>query len=342
MVYHFELTKHANTRYRESLVRLGHFELALLLNAISVSVPIRAETLGGADFLTFECSPLSDDDLSFLTRHSTLCFFAGEKSECLCPLTVQTACYLPEELPEVLKYKGKTSASFTRLMLNAALSLSAFHHDPGPITVLDPLCGKGTTLFSAAQLGMNAIGLDSDVKAVREAGDYFSRFLKLHGLKHTLRQKSETIGSQALPLRQFQYADTKEHYTAGDTRELILASGNTTLAPGLTRRRPAHLLIADLPYGIQHGPQDAGRYAGFDAFLKKALPCWKNAVLPGGVLALSFNTLTLKTERVMAALRAAGLTPFDDDRFTDLAHEVEQAVVRNVVFALRKKEDGFQ
>ena len=49
-------------------------------------------------------------------------------------------------------------------------------------------------------------------------------------------------------------------------------------------------------------------------------------------MALSFNTLTLPARQVFDAARDAGLFPCEEDRFMHLRHEVEQAVVRDVVF----------
>jgi hypothetical protein len=218
-------------------------------------------------------------------------------------------------------------------MLNMALSLSSFAHSASPLTVLDPLCGKGPGCFCALQAGMNAVGLDLDQKAVREAGDYFSRYLKLHFLKHTARTLSETARKQALPVSEFLFADSKEHYQEGNTRFLRLACGDTELAPALCRRHPAHVLIADLPYGIQHAPQFGRKPESFRQLLTRAIPAWKKALLPGAALAVSFNTLTFPTRQVIDIIRSAELTPREDECFSNLRHEVEQAVVRDVVFA---------
>ena len=58
----------------------------------------------------------------------------------------------------------------------------------------------------------------------------------------------------------------------------------------------------------------------------------------GGVLALSFNTLTLKRSVLADALRESGFSVTDRAPFCSLEHEVEQAVVRDVIFALKSKE----
>lgn len=336
MVYSFALIKHANIRYRESVSRLGKYELISLLRSLDIDCNVLCEDAGGAEFLTFECRPLSESELSLLAGHSSIAFMAEKTSDgAFRPLSFHPAAYLPEDLPEVLKYKGKTAVPFTMLMINVALSLTPFVHSAGPVTVFDPLCGKGTTCFCALQRGMNAIGMDLDQKSVREASNYFSRYLKFHQLKHMMQNCSETFGKTSVPVTSFVFSDSKEHYAAHDTRLLQLACGDTTLSPAVIRRSPVHLVVADLPYGIQHAPQFGRKPETFVQLLNRALPVWYRILLPGGALALSFNTLTLPYNTAAAVIRNSGLSPCEDDRFSHFRHEVEQAVVRDVLFAVK-------
>jgi len=335
MVYTFGLVKHTNIRYRDSLNRLSRYELVSMLHSLSVTCPVECEEIGGASFLTFSCRELSRDELSFLSGHSAVVFMA-EKTESglLRPLDADRIGYLEEDLPEILKYKGKTSPSFLRLMINVAQSLSAFSAEKSPLTVLDPLCGKGTTCFCALQAGMNAIGLDLDKKAVHEAADYFSRYLKVHMLKHSFTASSLTAGKESVPVSDYVFADTKEHFRDKEVRTLRLAECDTALTPVVCRRMPAHLLVTDLPYGIQHAPRDGRKTESFTEMLCRALPQWKKAVCPGGVAAVSFNTLTLPAKQVFEISRSAGWTPVEHDSCLHFRHEVEQAVVRDVVFMI--------
>ena len=121
MVYSFELIKHANIRYRDSLVVLSRCELFAMLWSLGVTAEIREETLGGSRFLTVECRDLNESEIAFLSGHSSFCFMAENRNGLLRPLPVSFTGYLPEDLPEVLKYKGKTSAPFMRMMINTAV-----------------------------------------------------------------------------------------------------------------------------------------------------------------------------------------------------------------------------
>ena len=339
MVYSFELVKHANIRYREAIGRLGRCELVCMLQSLSLSPEVIEESLGGAAFLSFSCRALNDQELQYLSGHSGVVFMAEKTSDGLLrPLSVSSLACLGEDLPEVLKYKGKTSASFTRMMLNIALSLRAGPAAPENMLIFDPLCGKGTSCFCALQAGMNAVGLDLDKKAVREAVDYFSRYLRFHGLKHSMTARAETLDKGSLPLTEFVFAADKEQYAAGKTRRLQLAVGDTALSPALFRKRKAQAILADLPYGIQHAPRSGQSTETFPRLLDRVLPSWSRALDASGVIALSFNTLTLPTRQVVSALEKAGFAPMRGGVFENLTHEVEQAVVRNVVFAVKNPE----
>ena len=339
MVYSFELIKHANIRYRDSLSVLAQCELFSMLLHLGISCDLNLEELGGSRFLTFECRELSEEELSFLSGHSAVVFLAEKTGDYLRPLSFPDQAYLPDDLPEVLKYKGKTSAAFSRMMINTAAALTPFHDHP--FTFFDPLCGKATGCFCSLAAGMNAVGLDYDRKSVLEASDYFSRYLKFHKLKHEKTARSETFGNQSIPVTEFVFADRKEHYTAGDVRKLTLAYADTAESPALFRKKQAHIISADLPYGIQHAPMSGSRPEPINDFLRRILPVWKSILKPGGVIALSFNTLTLPTTFVRNALVSAGFHLPKSNLFTGLCHEVEHAVIRDVVFALNTEEESF-
>ena len=340
MVYTFELIKHSNIRYREAAIRLSRCELFSMLHALSIDCEITVETLGGATFLTFECRELNSDELHRLSAHSSVAFMAEKRpGPALIPLAAGFVPYLPEDLPEILKYKGKTSVPFTRMMINTAVAQTPYAFPQQPITFYDPVCGKATGCFCALMLGMNAVGLDQDAKALRESAVYFSRYLQYHKLKHEKEERSETLGKRSVPVTCFTFSDTREHFQAGDQRSLSLAAADTSLSPVLFRHRPVHVIAADLPYGIQHTPREGGKPESLKGFLERSVPVWRSVMAPGAAIALSFNTLTLPASTVREVLRGAGLQPVDTEPYTSLKHEVEQAVVRDVVFACNTEEE---
>ena len=336
MNYLIQLVPHANIRYRESIAALGAAELRCMLQSAGIDAEVSDCTLGGASFLSFVCGALDEGALRLLRGHSAALLLFERQGELLRPLEVTPPAYLTGDLPEVLKYKGKTSTAFTRLMLNCARAASGFAAAPGPLTVLDPMCGKATTCFCALERGWNAIGADVDAPALREADAYMAKHLQLHRLKHRREALSLTVRGQGVPVTRYVLSDTREHYAQGDTRFLHLCLSDAARADALCRKTPPHLIVADLPYGVQHAPVAGQRPEPFEQLLRRALPAWYRALLPGGALALSFNTLTLPRDRLLALVAEAGFVPLTGSPWEGFRHFVEQAVLRDLVIALRR------
>lgn len=333
MVFLLQLTPHANIRYREAQVKLGQSELACLLMGLGMHAEITPCTVGGVSFLRFEAEELTGKQLSALSMHSAALMICEQQGCLLRPLEKISHDYLSGDLAEVLKYKGKTSAVFTRMMMNCALTASDFFGKDETLTVLDPMCGRGTTCFVALQQGMNAVGVDIDNRDLKECADYFERYMQYHRMKHKLDQSSRTVRRHAVPAAVYTIADTKDHFREGDTRSLSLFLGDTGLTGELCRKTPTHLLVTDLPYGVQHAPQDGRRTESFLQVMKRALPQWRDAVRKGGAVALSFNTLTLKKTDLIQLLTDAGFSPLTEAPYDDFQHFVEQAVTRDFVVA---------
>ncbi len=334
MRYLFQLLPHANVRYRAGQSVLGMSELGSMLQAMGVSDPVGSCSLGGAEFLFVDTETLSQHQLNVLGRHSALMMMCVQEGELLRPIDFEPSDYLPKDLAEVLKYKGKTSPAFTRMMINMACAAAGRLETERPVTVLDPMCGKGTTLFCALEMGMNGVGLDVDRKDLQEATNHLERYCTMHRLKHSLKQGAETCGKVSVPWAAYTLADTKEHYTAGDTRRLKFFQCDTALAPSLLKKERADVLIVDLPYGVQHAPQDGRKPESFTMLMRRALPAWKQALQKDGAAAISFNTLTLKRENLTSMLTEAGFVPLEEKPYGALPHFVEQAVTRDVVIAL--------
>ncbi len=334
MEYAFLLWPHANTRYFDSLRKLAHQELKCMLGAANIPAETAWQELGGAPWLVVSCPPLSASALRLISGHSSFYMAATIENGLLRPLSMKEKDYLPSDLAEVLKYKGKTNAAFTRLMINCALCASAFSLSGEPLHIIDPLCGKATSLFCALQRGYHATGVDIDSRDLQEAGDYFGRYLQMHRIKHLKNRGSMTVpGAKSAVFTSWEFADSPAHYTAGDTRTLKMIHGDTTFTSALMKANTAHLLIADLPYGVQHAPQAGQRAGSFFSMLKDALPGWRKVLQPGGAIALSFNTYTLKKADLKSMIADTGFTVLTAPPYDDFDHWVEQAVQRDLVIA---------
>lgn len=332
MRYALLLWPHANIRYMEALHKLAKAELGCLLDALGITATIRPLSLGGAPFLSFESDPLDETAQAALSSLSSFYLCCLEADGRLTPLPPTFPWSLPADAAEVLKYKGKTNASFTALMLNCALFASDFFPalpPVSPLTVLDPMCGKGTTLFCALRRGFNAAGIEIDKGDAGEAADYFSRYLQMHRLKHQKKSLSLTLPqARSAPETRFTFTPP-----AGGELCLRLIHGDARQAGVLLKAGSVHLMVCDLPYGVQHAPQAGRRTQSFETLLAQCLSGLRSVLRPGGAAAFSFNTYTLPRQTLCALLEAAGFSVVSAPPYHDFAHWVEQAVNRDVIIA---------
>lgn len=335
MEYVFLLSPHANIRYYESLQLLARKELACMLHRSMPHTPVELREIGGRHWLSLTAEqPLSQPVLDAIARHSSLYFSAIDEGGLLSPLSMEAPMYLPGDAPEILKYKGKTNASFTNLMINCALSASDFSFGQERLAVLDPMCGKGTTLFCALQRGYDATGIEITGSSLRETREFFTRYLKFHRIKHQVANQSLTLDKgKSAPCTQYTFAMSPEAYKQGNTQTLRLIEGDAANGDKMCKKGTFHLLVADLPYGVQHAPKEGGRVDSFSTMLGRMLPKWRVLLKDGGALALSYNEYTLKKETLAALLSKAGYTLMDAPPYDDFSHWVEQAVQRNLIIA---------
>lgn len=337
MNYALQLWPHANIRYMESLKKLSLAELKALLNALQIEAAPEYQLIGGVDFLTFEAPALSPDALKALFTHSSLFMLCEMRDNALIPLAPAYPWYLNGDLAEILKYKGKTNATFTMLLINLALAAGDYFKSEVPLTILDPLAGKGTTLFCALRRGDNAIGIELDRKEIKECGDFFAKYLQTYRFKHKRIAASLTLPKgKSAPKTTFTFANDATRFDNGATCKLDLILADTLDIALLLKPESVHLIAADLPYGVQHAPVSGTREKGFLPLLKRALPGWHKTLKKGGSIALSFNTFTLKKADVIFCLEAAGFSVLSDSPYDDFDHYVEQAVNRDIVIAKKQ------
>lgn len=327
---------HPNARYAQSMLMLAVRECECLLFALNAKTDVRVETLAGTPFLILDVQSMPEEDWAYLARHSAVALAAVCEGEWLKPVVFPTPQYLDADLSQVLKYKGKTNPDFTRLMLNCARSASAFARSQEPLTVLDPICGRGTSLFCALETGDCAIGIETDEKAIHEADVYFIHSLQYHRYKHRREEHSLTLtGGGAVREYRYTFANSPEVYKQGRTLSMRLIRGDTRQTDAILGAEQCHLIVADLPYGVQHAPREGRGVCSPETLLREALPAYRKTLKQGGAIALAFNTYTLPRETVLALVQAAGFTPMQEPPFESFAHWVEQAVNRDLVVAVK-------
>ena len=324
---------HPNARYDAELKKLCAKELACIASATGIETPFVEETVGGLPLFTVEAE-LTDRQKAALLRSSSLLALFSLDGQALTPLMEGFSRSSFYDMPAILKYKGKTNESFTRLLLNLAVFSAKGAAFDRPLTVLDPLCGKGTTLYCALSAGYNALGIELDDKEVTEGVNFVKAYLRNGHFKHEYEKSSATVkGKPGGDIHAFTTAETAERFKAGDTQFLKFVRGDAGNAPYFFKKTPADVIVADLPYGVQHKNDVSKKGSDTLAMLHRLLPRWKEVLKTGGAIALSFNTYTLKKSDVLAALEKTGFAPVEEDWAQDLSHWVEQAVMRDVAVA---------
>jgi len=342
-----------NRVYADAAPSLARAELAVLSGALTdgkIDAGSVAQTaIGGVPYVTFEIDELSPRDAGVLANLS--CLYAlfevtgGAGSELLRPVPARRLDRLDDDLLSILKYPGKTNEQFTKLLVNVTLASSAFAAElAGPGSrrpaVLDPLCGRGTTLNQALMYGFDAHGMDIDARDFDAYSVFIKRWLQDKRLKHraessTVRRDRRVAGRTLLA----EFAATKDEFKAGDVQRLEVVQADTTRAGEFFRAGSADLVVTDLPYGVQHGSRAGGGGLARSPIdlLAAAAPAWAQALRPGGALGLSWNTHVARREDAAGALAAAGLEVLDDGPYRQFRHRVDQAITRDILIA-RKPE----
>lgn len=330
MTYAFLLYPHANIRYRQSLLQLAVQELSMTLSALGREAEVVPQKMGGAMFLTFEAAKLTERDMRMLSQLASVYMLFEMEDGKLTTLERTHPNYVGEDLPALLKYKGKTNEMFTDTMLTMALAASAFMpvHD-SQLVVCDPMAGRGTTLMLALRRGYHGVGIEIGKANVKEAADYMTRYLEFHRIKYKRTDSALTVRGQVGGREnKFVFSDSAEHFKDGDTRTLRLICGDTREAEALLKPNSVHLMVTDAPYGVQKGT--AGRQDSIGGTIAAALPGWFDVLKSGGVLAMSFNTHVTRREGLVRLFEKAG---FEIVQTANLEHWVEQAISRDVILA---------
>ena len=324
MVYGLLPVKHTNARYQAGIHVLAQKELQLLLSACGIDPVVYPLSLSGMEVIAFESPPLTAGQAAIVADHSLLYWlFEVREDQSLLPVLSHRQELLGADLPYIQKYKGKTNERFTELLINMALYSSAYATEKA-VRLLDPMCGRGTTLFLALNRGMLPTGADADRGEVQECARFFQRYLEYHRIKHKHQKHARTYKGANIPMESFSFS-----LPDGGEGELSLAVADARQAAGLSRRR-YHILVADLPYGVQHAPSGKG---SLQALVEEAAGEWLASLAPGGALALAFNVHTLKRNQVVSALARAGFCLAEGAPYEGLEHWVEQAVMRDLVVA---------
>jgi SAM-dependent methyltransferase len=329
-----------NRVYADSAVDLTRTELALFSEAVLGGRigGAAVETIGGVRYVTFEAEALTERDVALLGNMSSVFALFERVGDLLRPVELRRLDRYDDDLVTIQKYAGKTNEQFTKLLLNATLLASAWAGDllERRFTVLDPLCGRGTTLNQALMYGFDAAGVDLDQKDFEAYQAFITTWLKRKRVKHRVlesgpvRRERQVVGRRL----RVELAPSKEERKAGATQLLDVVNADTTRSGQFFRPGTVDVVVADAPYGVQHGSRTPAKGLARDplALLAAAAPVWAGLLRPGGALGVSWNTYVARREDAAEALAEAGLV-VRDGPWAELRHRVDQAIVRDVLVA---------
>jgi SAM-dependent methyltransferase len=317
----------ANRVYARTAPSLATAELQLLDELAlggSGLVDVRVDAIGGVPYVV--CDGDWDDPSVRAVISATSFRYAAYAWDgtLLRPLTVTVTPQWDDDLVTIQRYTGKTNEQFTRLLLN--LAVAAGHGSAGfsaGLRVLDPLCGRGTTLNHAVLAGFDAVGIDADRRDVDAYVLFFSGWLKDKRVKHKIRR----FGAEA----RFEFGPPSGRERA---QQVVVVTADTANVIAHVGKSSVDALVADLPYGVQHGSRAGGSLQRHPADLvAAAAPAWRAALRPGSGLALAWNVRTLKRVDLAAALRSAGLAVVETT--AGFVHKVDRVITRDVIVARR-------
>ena len=331
------LAPSSNRVYAGHAETLTAAELAILLGPDDQAPAIEPLDLAGVGYLRIDLPELDDSSRSAISRLSALFAVYRREGEQLTPVAVARPDLFDDDLVSIPKYPGKTNEQFTRLLLN--VTLAAVDRAPGePRTILDPLCGRGTTLSTGLTLGHDVAGVDADLKAIEAYAAYLRTYLRRKRLKHTaemtpVRREGKSIGRRL---------DVEVTPAGGDRRLRLTAfSGDTRQSAELYGKRRFDAVVADAPYGVVHGSQtdvrgvSGKRDRSPAGLLGESLSVWAGQLKRGGALGLSWNTFGLTREKLTELAADAGLSALNAGAHLRFGHRVDSSINRDVFVAVK-------
>jgi hypothetical protein len=242
------------------------------------------------------------------------------------PLEPSFVPFVPLEMAEARRYKGKTNEIFTRVLLNVALFSGAYANQFSErLRILDPLAGGGTTLFLALASGYDAFGIEQERQDVETTAVFIRQFLDGERIRY---KEIDEHGRRAGRRHQFEIGPK------GQSRALVISQGDTRDA--LVHMREVvggpkmHAIVADLPYGIQH-------FGEISKLLSEALPVWESMLLPGGSIALAWNATRIERIELLGLFLAhTTLQVCNDPPYTQFSHPVDRVIKkRDIIVAVK-------
>lgn len=308
--YRLFLENDLNRVYSGALGRLAAAELRYVAEArLDERLDIDINTFGRANVLEFESSA---DVLSILGNLSSSLLVTVEGT----PQPLDENLVYGTDLATTQRYKGKTNERLTRAMINIAAAVAG-----GCNHILDPMCGRGTTLNWALAYGYHATGIEPDRSALDHYDTFITNWAKRSRLPH--RRTAYRKGNAEQRHLTMEIAVDRKSQKAGNTQVVhtFSADGGDGNLP--IKRGSVDAVVADLPYGVQHHDPEAVE------LVERLAPGWKRWLRPGASVVLAWNAKRASRERLAQGLVDSGFDIVPEP--ISMAHEVDTTIHRDVL-----------
>lgn len=336
--------EHKQVYYEDTnKVAIGELRIASKRFEESLS-HIQIEVISGIKYLTFEKSnELKDFEIDILSK-LTFVFAIFKKEEInnktyLLPIKNTHEDFVNNKISTLLKYPGKTNRLFTKMLINIALLTSEKNFDE-KIRLLDPVAGRGTTLYEGIIYGFDVAGIELEKKSAHEGTSYFRNFLDIEKIRYE-ENKGKIIGESKKDINtfvEFNFAKSKEELRDNERKSnLKYVCGNSIYAPKYFGNNVFDILVGDLPYGIAHG--NVAKKKGSSKtrtpleFMNESLPNWKAVLKDKGVLVLAWNKLVFSRSEFVEILEKNGFEVLKSEGYFDLDHKVDNSIKRDLIVA---------
>ncbi len=246
----------ANRVYGEASFALARAELEALdrTQLGGVVTATRREPIAGVDYLLVDTvEPFNAEQLAVVANLSSLHALFEVEGALLRPCPVAPLARMDDDVVTIQRYAGKTNEAFTHLLVNVALAESgdAFGRllAGKRVRLLDPACGRGTSLNRAVVYGMDATGIELDQRDVEAYTQFILTWMKDKRLKHQLEQAKLRKGRDTPAHRiTVTYGRGKER---SSHRVVDIIHDDTLGARAHLKARSIDVLVCDLPFGVR-------------------------------------------------------------------------------------------
>lgn len=333
-----------NRVYYQSSQQLSQVEFSITAQTMDcVPSQIQGEHIAGIYYLTFSAvEALSEKDLEKISRLSFVFALYQREGELLRPVLIPQADLTGVSVSSLLKYTGKTNELFTRMMLNVAVS-SCTLQEADRVRILDPIAGKGTTLFEGLTMGYDCYGIEIGEKAAAEGFHYLKKYLEIQRIKHKPMTLKQSGPNKSFTAKHFiiDLAENREAFKNHQEQHWEIVAGNSAYADQFFRRNSFHVLVGDLPYGVQHGNVTGEKQSSLTRspkeLVKACLPAWKNVLMPGGVLVLAWNVNVFPRCQFAQLLQEGGFEVLQEGAYDQFSHRVDNAILRDIIVARKPR-----